>query len=305
MLRILVMLAGLGVALAAPAIAADINDETILVGGATGRQGNAVVDELLMRGYKVRGMTRKPEGKKALALAAKGIEVVQADYADPASLRAAMDGISKVFFYSDFSRNEVEEGGNVIAAALATDVQHLVYSSGAAAEPGNGLEGAAKMEIELAIIESGLTYTVLRPVAFMENFRGQQTRFAREGIEDSRDPDRLLHFISIPDIAFLVAEAFDYPEVWDDVAINIASDVMTVQEYVDTFSRVMGIEIVYRQIPLDQFLINMPKPLRPLFQWYDEAGYEADVASLRKRYPNLRTLDQYLRETGWENWQAE
>ena len=49
--------------------------ETILVGGATGRQGNAVVDELLMRGYKVRGLTRNLESKRAQRVAAKGIEI--------------------------------------------------------------------------------------------------------------------------------------------------------------------------------------------------------------------------------------
>jgi uncharacterized protein YbjT (DUF2867 family) len=297
----------LGVLVALSALAADggINNETILVGGATGHQGSAVVDELLLRGYRVRGLTRKPEGKKALALAAKGVEVVQGDYGDTASLLAAMDGIHKLFFYSGFSRNEVEEGKNVIAAAGKAGISHLVYSSGAAAEPGNGLEGAAKMQVELAIVESGLTYTVLRPVAFMENFRGQQARFARDGIADSRDPNRLLHFIAIPDIAFFVAEAFDYPGVWNDVAVNIASDVMTVQAYVDTFGTVMGVEVVYRQMPLEEYLATMPKPLRPLFRWYDDVGYVADVAGLRQRYPNLTTLDGYLRDTGWEDWEAE
>ena len=294
-----------GLLLVLSAAAEEINDETILVGGATGRQGGAVVDELLLRGYKVRGMTRKPGGKKAEVLAAKGVELVQGDYGDPESLRQAMTGMRKVFFYSGFSRNEAQEGRNVIEAAREAGISHIVYSSGAAAEPGNGLEGATKMEVELAIVASGLTYTVFRPVAFMENFRGQQSRFARDGISDSRDPDRLLHFIAIPDIAFLVAEAFDYPEVWNDVAVNIASDVMTVQEYVDTFSRVMGIEIVYRQMPLEEYLFTLPKPLQPLFRWYDEAGYEADVAGLRKRYPNLTTLEQYLRATGWEDWQPE
>ncbi|MDP6150046.1 MAG: NmrA family NAD(P)-binding protein, partial [Gammaproteobacteria bacterium] len=86
--------------------------ETVLVGGATGRQGNAVVDELLSRGYRVRGLTRKPGGRKALALAAKGVEVMQGDYADSFSLRVAMAGVDKVFFYSGFSRNEVAEGKN-------------------------------------------------------------------------------------------------------------------------------------------------------------------------------------------------
>lgn len=279
--------------------------ETILVGGATGRQGNAVVDELLSRGYQVRGLTRKPEGRKAERLAEKGVAVVQGDYGDTESLLAAMDGIDKVFFYSGFSRNEVAEGVNVIAAAKASGIQHLVYSSGAAAEPGNGPEGAAKTEVELALVDSGVPYTVFRPVAFYENFDRQQKRIAASGIVDSRDPDRMLHFIAIRDIGFFVGEAFDHPDQWLDRAVNIAGDAMTVQAYVDTFSAVMGREISYNQLPLDEYLASMPKPLRPLFRWYDEVGYEVDVDALRSEYPHLITLDQYLRATGWEDWSPE
>ena len=278
--------------------------ETILVGGATGRQGNAVVDELLARGYRVRGLTRKPDGKKALALKSRGVEIVQGDYADMDSLRAAMDGIDRMFFYSGFSRNEVAEGQNVIAAAKAAGIQQLVYSSGAAAAPENGLQGASKMQVEKTLVASGVPYTVIRPVAFLENFDRQKARFANKGIIDSRDPDRVLHFIAIDDIGFLVAEAFDDPDQWLNTAVNVAGDRMTVAEYVDTYSTVMGREIIYTQMPLEDYLATMPKPLRPLFRWYDEVGYEADVDALRARYPNLITLDAYLRATGWENWQA-
>lgn len=279
--------------------------ETILVGGATGRQGTAVVDQLLARGYKVRGMTRKPESKKALALKARGVEVVQGDYGDPDSLVAAMDGINRMFFYSGFSMNEVAEGKNVIAAAKASGIGQLVYSSGAAADPENGIPGAAKMQVEIAIVASGVPYTIFRPVAFMENFDRQQKRIAKNGIVDSRDPDRILHFIAIDDVGFLVGEAFDHPDQWLNKAVNIASDRMTVEAYVGTFSNVMGRDIVYHQLPLDEYLATMPKPLRPLFRWYDEEGYEADVDGFRAAYPNLTTLDEYLRETGWENWQPD
>jgi uncharacterized protein YbjT (DUF2867 family) len=278
--------------------------ETILVGGATGRQGAAVIDELLARGYKVRALTRKPEGKKALSLKARGIEVVQGDYGDPDSLLAAMNGISRMFFYSGFSRNEVAEGKTVVAVAQSAGISQLVYSSGAAADPANGIAGASKMQIEIAIVNSGVPYTVFRPVAFMENFDRQQKRFVKNGIVDSRDPDRVLHFIAIGDVGFFVGEAFDHPDQWLNKAVNIASDRMTVEEYVGTFSTVMGQNIVYHQLSLDEYLATMPKPLRPLFQWYDEVGYEADVDGLRAAYPDLTTLDGYLRETGWENWQA-
>jgi len=276
---------------------------TILVGGATGRQGNAVVEELLGRGYAVRGMTRKPESKGGKALAALGVEVVQADYSDPESLLAAMKGVDNLFFYSGFSMNEVAEGQNVIAAAKASGISWVVYSSGAAAEPGVGIKDAAKEQVELALIESGLAYTVFRPVAFMENFDRQQKRTAKMGIIDSRAPDRELHFIAIDDIGFLVGEAFDHPEQWQGEAINIAGDSMTVAEYVNTFSKVMGRDVIYTQLPIEQYLQTMPKPLGPLFEWYENVGYTADVAGLRQRYPNLITLEQYLISTGWQDWQ--
>ena len=279
--------------------------ETVLVGGATGRQGTAVVGELLRRGYRVRGLTRKPDGKKALALEARGVEIVQGDYADQASLVSALVGVEKMFFYSGLSRNEVAEGKNVIAAARAAGVTHLVYSSGAAAEPGNGIPEAAKMQVEEAVVSSGLTYTVLRPVAFMENLNLQKERIAKKGVTDSRDPERILHFISIPDIGFFVGESFDAPDEWSDVAINIASDRMTVAEYVQTIGNVMGRSLPYNQQPLEEYLASRPKFLRPLFRWYENVGYEADVDSFRQRYPNLTTLDGYLRATGWENWQPD
>ncbi|MGI9291680.1 MAG: NmrA/HSCARG family protein [Gammaproteobacteria bacterium] len=286
--------------LASCASQSDKEAETILVGGATGRQGSAVVDELLSRGYRVRAITRKPDSSKAEALRARGVEVVQGDYGDKASMLAAMQGIERMFFYSGFSRNEVAEGNNVISAAQESGLQLLVYSSGAAADPTNGIPGSAKMEVELAITGSGIPYTVLRPVAFMENFDRQQKRFKQNGIVDSRDPDRMLHFISIPDIGFFAGEVFDNPQDWTNRDENIASDKMTVAEMVATFSRVSGTEIAYVQMPLEDFLATMPKPLRPLFRWYEEVGYEADVGKFRAEYPELITLEKYLQATGWD-----
>ena len=273
--------------------------ETVLVGGATGRQGSAVVDELLARGYRVRAMTRRPDSRKAEPLRERGVELVQADYGDRDSLDAAMQGVSKVFFYSGFSRNELDEGLNVLAAARAAGVEHLIYSSGAASEPGVGLPGP-KTDIELAIVASGIGYTVFRPVAFMENFRGQRKRFVSEGVTDSRAPDRMLHFIAVRDIGLFVGEAFDNPARWQGVAMNIAGDRMTVQEHVDLLAEVTGQQVRYNRLPLDDFLATLPKPLRPLFRWYDAVGYTADVEGLRDELPQLMTLAEWLRDQGWD-----
>jgi len=282
--------------------AGDATPKLILVGGATGRQGGAVVDELLSRGYLVRGVTRKPDSSKAAALTDKGVEVVRGDYGDPESLRTAMNGVDGVFFYTAFSPEELNQGINVIEAAREAGVAHLVYSLGAAADPERGMPDALAGQVELAIRTSGIPNTVVRPVAFMENYRGQQNRIARTGIVDSRAPDRVATLISIKDIGFFVAEAFDHPEEWLGRAVNISGDQMMMQELADTFGRVTGLPIPYNRMPLDEYLQMLPKPLRPLFLWYDEVGYSADTALWREQYPNLTTLEQYLIETGWQDW---
>ena len=96
-------------------------------------------------------MTRKPQGKKAQRLVDKGVEVVQGDYGDKDSVLAAMEGLQQAFFYSGFSRNELAEGLNVIDAARLSGIRHLVYSSGAAADPETGMKGAVKAQVELAL----------------------------------------------------------------------------------------------------------------------------------------------------------
>lgn len=290
----LVMLAGVLHAAESP---------TVLVMGATGRQGGAVIDELLARGYAVRGMARKPQGKKGLELDAKGVTVVPGDYGDKNSLVAAMTGVDGAFFYSGFSRDELDEGLNVIEAARETDLKHLVYSSGAAAAPGHGMEGAAKMQVELALRDSGVPFSVIRPVAFMENFRGQQKRTIEKGVVDSRASDRIVYFIAIRDIGFFAAEVFDDPAEWLGRGEDIAGDQMTLAELTATFGKVLGKDVAYVRRPLEEFLRGFPPSLRPLFRWYDEIGYSVDTAKWRKRYPKLMTLEQYLLTTGWEDWQ--
>jgi len=290
--------------LAQAALVQSVAAEMVLIGGATGRQGNAVIDELTGRGYQTRCMTRKPDGKKAARITDKCTELAQGDYGDQASLDAAMTGVTKVFFYSGFSMKELEEGRNVVDAALKADINHVVYTSGAASAPGKGLDDSAKTQVELYLAASGVPYTVLRPVAFMENFDRQKKLILKKGITDSRAGDRIVPFISIPDIGFFVGEAFDHPAAWQDKGVDIAADVMTVDEYVATFSRVTGADIQYNRLPLDEYLQTFPKPLHRLFRWYEETGYENEATNLRTllvRYPNLTGLEAYLRRTGWEN----
>jgi len=73
------------------------NDRTILITGVTGQQGGAVAQALRGTGFRLRGLTRKPDGERAAALARDGVEIVKGDLEDAATLRRALVGAWGVF----------------------------------------------------------------------------------------------------------------------------------------------------------------------------------------------------------------
>src|SRR6201986_3007335 len=99
------------------------NDRTILITGVTGHQGGAVAQALQGSGFRVRGLTRKPENERAVALAHKGIEMVKGDLNDDTSLRHALAGAWGVFGVQTPSDGgvEAEEAQGKRLATLARD----------------------------------------------------------------------------------------------------------------------------------------------------------------------------------------
>lgn len=114
----------------------------VLVAGATGRLG-VIVDVLLDRGHSVRAMTRNPASPAALTLRAAGAEVVHGDFEDPNTIAAAAAGVDAMFATGTVHRagpdGELRHGRNIVRAATAAGVPHLVYSSGDGAAPDSPL----------------------------------------------------------------------------------------------------------------------------------------------------------------------
>ena len=113
-------------------------DKTVLITGATGRQGGAVIRHMLPKGWKLRALTRNPDSKVAQELARRGIEVVHGDLEDLTSLDGAARGAYGVYSVQDFwsvgARREVQQGKNLADAAKKAGVVHFVYSSVGGAE---------------------------------------------------------------------------------------------------------------------------------------------------------------------------
>lgn len=140
----------------------------VVVTGATGRQGGAVVRHLLAAGWRVRAVTRRPARPPARALADLGAEVVRADMAVPETLAPVFEGAYGAFSVQNAAA-EAAQGKAVAEAAQAAGVAHLVYASAGPGVPDTGvLAWDRKLLVEAHLRRLGLPATVLRPMALME-----------------------------------------------------------------------------------------------------------------------------------------
>jgi uncharacterized protein YbjT (DUF2867 family) len=158
----------------------DEGDVTILIVGATGVLGRATALSLLAEGQRVRALVREPVRAPSVVaeLQRAGAEVVAGDLTDAASLERACVGALRVFAcaHALLGRGaqrsaQVDHVGHssLIAAAMSAGVPRIVYTSALGAREDHPIDFfRTKREIEQAVRESTIPYTILRPASFME-----------------------------------------------------------------------------------------------------------------------------------------
>ncbi|HZB82366.1 MAG TPA: NmrA/HSCARG family protein [Rubrobacteraceae bacterium] len=281
-------------------------ERLILVTGATGKQGGAVARSLLDRGFRVRALTRDPQRPEAQALTEQGAEAVQGDMDDRSAMDRVLEGAYGVFSVQNFWEAgydlEVQQGKTVADAVNDAGVEHFVYSSVGSAYRETGISHFdSKWEIEKHVRELGLPYTILRPVFFMQNWETMQEHILGGSLAQPLDPDKPFQQVAVEDIGAFAAIAFEHPDEWIGREVDLAGDEQTMPEIAETFGRVIGREVEYYQVPWDQFEEQMGEEYALMYRWFNEVGYEADIAALRQEYPELTTFERYLRSHGWES----
>ncbi|MER5712728.1 NAD(P)H-binding protein [Streptomyces sp. NPDC042898] len=147
----------------------------ILVTGATGNIGSALLKELHAYGAgPLRGLTRDA----ARAVFPEGVEVVEGDFAEPASLKPALEGVRSLFLVSRLGPD-----AEVLRAARHAGVEHVVLVSSITVQTHPHLGPAAEnLAVEQLLKESGMAWTILRPTQFASNalmwaasIRGRET----------------------------------------------------------------------------------------------------------------------------------
>jgi uncharacterized protein YbjT (DUF2867 family) len=278
----------------------------VLVTGATGKQGGHLVGELLARGHSVRALTRKPESPAAAALAKRGVTIVPGDFDDQGSLERAARGVDTVFAMStpfeSGDKTETREGINLVRAASTVGVKHLVYTSVAGADRATGIPHFdSKFAVEKEVRRSGVPFTIVAPVFFMDNFLADPLAdgIAKGSLAMALPATRRLQQIAVADIAQFTALVIDRRESFLGKRIDIASDELTGATAAAVLSEVSGRPIEYMALPIDA-VRQWNADLALMFEWFDRVGYDADLVGLRSLYPEV----QWHRFSAWarEQW---
>ena len=278
----------------------------VLVTGATGKQGGAVVEALLTRGHQVRALTRNSASPAAKRLREQGIEIAVGDLTDHDSLVPAIRGADVVFAMStpyEGAEKEIPQGINVADAAKGAGVAHFIYSSVASADRATGIgHFDGKYEVEKHLQASGVPYTIVAPVFFMENLlQPWMLPGLRQGkLAMALPAGRSLQQIAVADIGAFVAAVIERNDTIFGRRFDIAGDELTGGQAAAILSKVTGREIHYEGFPSDA-LRAQNEDMARMFHWFDTTGYAADIKSLRRDFAEVtwHTFEEWACKQDW------
>ncbi|HME52598.1 MAG TPA: NmrA/HSCARG family protein [Candidatus Lokiarchaeia archaeon] len=293
-------------------------DQIVFVTGATGKQGGAVARALLKQGYHVHALSRDASSPGALALYELGIEIVQADLTDLGSLKNSMSGSDIVYaMTTPFGgvEAEVQQGLNLISVAQETGIKLFVMSSVASADQQTGIPHFdSKYQVEQALAESGLPYTIVAPVAFMENmFLPMALPNLKEGkIGMFLDAETSQQMIAVADIGEMVAAVIARGKEVYGRRYDIASDNLTGNKMAEILSSITGHSFEYVQNdPSEMAYTRFRQDTKPGFrqgadfnkmnEWMKNVGYSVDILALHEAFPEVpwHTFDSWVVEQNW------
>lgn len=299
----------------------------IAVLGATGNQGGGLVNAILEDPdgpFTVRAITRDAGSEKALALSARGADVVEADLGDVDSLRRAFAGAHGAYVVTNYWESmspqvELAQAGNAARAAKDAGVEHVIWSTLEDTRADLPLDDPrlpvleesytvphfdAKAEADQVFLDLGVPTTFLRTTFYWEAFL---QGFAPQRGEDGRlvlslpMADSPLAGIAAADIGRVALAIFTRGKEFIGATVSIAGEHLTGVQLAEAFADLYGEPVVYQPMSYDQFrAIGIPAAaeIGNMFQYYAEAADaftgDRDLDVIRSLYPDLQTFRIWL-----------
>jgi len=274
----------------------------ILITGASGSVGKAVLQEAIQKATKVLAMYRS---KEEAAKAPAGCEAVLADYADRQSLLKALNGVNSVYLVCSPIPQLVELESNMLDACREAGVKHVVLNSAMGAGDCGKSFPSWHRKVEDKLKGMGMTYTILRPNGFLQNIvvynapsiRAQGAFYAAMG-------EAKVSYLDVGDIAVVAVRALQAGVHTGKIYELNGPEAISNTELAKRISKVTGRAVNYVDIPeaaQREAMLGLGMPewqvaaLLELQQYYKQGGgakTDGLLKALIEREPVA--LEQYL-----------
>jgi uncharacterized protein YbjT (DUF2867 family) len=254
----------------------------ILVTGAAGKTGRAIVRALAAKGLPVRALVRRAEQIAPIeALGAR--EVMAGDMRDEAMLSRAAHGAHAIHHICpNVHPDEVAIGRAIIAAARAAGVERFVFHSVLHPQTKAMPHHWRKLRVEEMLFESGLTHTILQPAPYMQNVLPEWRTIVEQGVY--RVPysiDAPFSPVNLEDVAEAAVATLSEPDHAGAIYELAGPEVLTPSQMAGAFSRVLNRPVRAERIPVEAWIERVRASgmgeyavdtLAKMFRYYDRFG---------------------------------
>jgi uncharacterized protein YbjT (DUF2867 family) len=233
----------------------------ILVTGATGKTGRRLLDHLARRGQASRSASRRRDGGSVVF-----------DWHDPATFAPALDGARAIYLVAP---EFVEDPSDAVAAFLGqarrSGVESVVALSSMGVDFPHEPRDSGRRNVERAVRESGLQWTILRPTGFAQNFSEGflLPAILQAGAVATATGDGAVAFVDADDIAEVAACALTEPGHTHATHVITGPRALTFGEVADTIAKASGRAVVHHALPREG-----------MAQLLQQAGMPADYAGM-------------------------
>lgn len=290
---------------------------TILVFGATGKQGSATVSQLCelpnsKSSLQILAVTRNPHSNAAIDLKEKTpqIELVQGDYDNLGALFDSLPSTPYALFsvqpslYRGYTpEKEVQQGRSLHEAAIDSGISHIVYTSvdrhGTESERVCGVPHFdSKLEIETHLIaecarSKKTTWTILRPTSFFDNYTPDMAgRVVAATFGLAKHGQQ---FVACKDIGWFAARALtDTEGKYTERKISLAGEKIRLESMRERFYEKMGYVMPEGYSWMGSGALWAMKDLGIMYKWLNEVGYDADLEECRKEHPGMLNFSKWI-----------
>ncbi len=243
----------------------------ILITGASGKTGRAVVDALTARGQKVRALTRS-----------------MASMADEKAFARAAEGASAIYHICpNVSPDEITFGKNAIATARSTGIRRFVYHSVLHPQIEAMPHHWNKMKVEELLFASGLDFTILQPTAYMQNLLANWSTIL-SGVHRAPYPvATCISLVDLRDVAEVAAKVLTRSGYAGATYELVGTPPLSQSDVADTLSRALGRTVRAETETIEAWRARSPlgaeqtDTLVKMFRYYERHGLVGNSNTLR------------------------